>query len=247
MTTVISKNDSKKTEPAPQKAERMVVHSNAIVEASYTLSLTEQRILLMAMSMIKKDDKITGKTPFLISSKDYADIFKVEMTHAYRDLIKAERNLFNRIVWLYEADDENGMEFTKTRWIQAVTYKKGQGEIVLYFSEKIIPYISGLSSAELTVAYLSEMATLTSFYAIRLYAILAQWRSVGRLSISVNEFRSRLELNGVAYNQISNLKNKVIDVAIKQINERTGMVVNCEYVKTKRTVTGIIFTFNDSR
>lgn len=239
--------DVEKNVSNPKKVDPMVIHSNALSEASYTLTLTEQRLILMAISMIRKGEEVTGKTPFLISAKDYSTIFSIGINNAYRDLMQAEKSLFNRVVWLYESDDEEGMEFTKTRWIQSVTYKKAQGEISLRFAEKIIPYISDLESSELTVAYLSEMSGLTSFYAIRLYAMLIQWRSVGRLNISVEEFRTRLELNSAGYNQISNLKTRVIDIAMKQINERTSMVVDCEYVKTRRTITGMVFSFKDSR
>lgn len=232
---------------SPKSLERIVVHSNAISESSYTLSLNEQRVLIMAISMIKKGEAISGKTPFSIKVKEYAEVFNVDLKNAYNELIQAERNLFNRVVWIYEPDTLENLEFTKTRWIQAVTYKKGQGEIVLYFSEKVIPYISDLESSELTVAYLSEMSGLTSVYAIRLYAMLAQWRSVGRFKISVDEFRMRLELSSTGYNQISNLKNKVVEVALRQINERTSLVAHCEYLKTGRTITHLVFTFSDGR
>lgn len=232
---------------SPKSPERIVVHSNAISESSYTLSLNEHRVLIMAISMINKGESISGKTPFSIKVKEYADVFNIDLKNAYNELIQAERNLFNRVVWIYEPDESENLEFTKTRWIQAVTYKKGQGEIVLHFSEKVIPYISDLESSELTVAYLSEMSGLTSVYAIRLYAMLAQWRSVGRFKISVDEFRMRLELSSAGYNQISNLKNKVIEVALRQINERTSLVANCEYLKTGRTITHLVFTFSDSR
>ena len=61
--------------------------------------------------------------------------------------------------------------------------------------------------------------------------------------IEINDFRSKIGLQPNEYKPMNNFKNRVLDPAIKQINEHTDITVKVEQHKTGRSITGFSFKF----
>jgi plasmid replication initiation protein len=85
---------------------------------------------------------------------------------------------------------------------------------------------------------------MSSAYAIRIYELLSQYRSIGKREISIESLRGMLEL-GKRYPLSADLKRWVIDTAVGQINEHSPLNVSYEQIKTGRKVTHIQFTFRE--
>ena len=70
------------------------------------------------------------------------------------------------------------------------------------------------------------------------------WRSTGKTpTIEINDFRSRIGLVDNEYKAMCDFKKRVLDPAIKQINEHTDITVKVEQHKTGRSITGFSFKF----
>ena len=224
-----------------------VVQSNELTEAAYTLTLNEQRLILLAASKIKKGQVVTGATPFSITAQEFSTVFGVE--NAYPELKAAEGRLYDRSVYFYQKGHygDKTKPYTKAKWVQAVDYIPNEGEIVIYFSERIIPFLCMLNDGRFTISYMDVLSELSSTYSIRLYMMLSQWRTVGSLYISIEDFKKRLELNSVSYELISKIKTKVIDVAVNELNEKSNMSISYDFEKKGRARVGINFTFQEEK
>ncbi len=77
-----------------------------------------------------------------------------------------------------------------------------------------------------------------------MYEVLIAWRSTGKTPvIELVDFRSKLGVLEGEYSRFNNFKVRVLDPAIKQINEHTDITVKVEQHKTGRTITGFSFKF----
>lgn len=221
----------------------MVYKSNALVEASYRLSVTEQRIILACISQVRRDEVVTDEVFYTVSATDLAQLSDTSIHAAYSDLKAAAVRLKRREVRLPE--EPNGLgkkkEVMLTGWAQTVTYRDGEGCIKLRFSKDILPYLTELQK-EFTRYALSEVAKMNSAYAIRMYELIIQWGSVGFRSISVEELREWLQLEE-RYPLMSDLRRWVIEPAIEQINEHTGLSISWKPRKAGRRITHIDLTF----
>ncbi|MDT0478162.1 RepB family plasmid replication initiator protein, partial [Streptomyces sp. DSM 41014] len=91
---------------------------------------------------------------------------------------------------------------------------------------------------------LEQVKDLSSIYAIRLYELMMQWRATGKTQqIPIDELRHKLGIEPDQYQKMSNFKDKVLDVAINQINEHTDIKASYEQHKEGRSITGFTFTF----
>src|SRR5690606_20281750 len=83
-----------------------------------------------------------------------------------------------------------------------------------------------------------------NLYATRLYELLICWRRTGKTPvIELNDFRSQVGLNENEYKAMCDFKKRVLEPAIKQINEHTDIKVKVEQHKTGRSITGFSFKF----
>ena len=116
------------------------------------------------------------------------------------------------------------------------------GCVELVFASDVIPLITRLE-ARYTEYELKQVVGLQSEYAIRLYELIIQWRSVGKTNpISLTELREKLGLVD-EYKRIEAFKRRVLDLAVKQINEHTDINVEYEQHKQGRVITGFTFRF----
>lgn len=217
----------------------LVVKSNTVIEASYRLSIIEQRVILAAITQIPKNQEITDDEIYFVSIAQLQQL-GVHEKRAYQDLEEGVSRLYKRSITLII--NNKSEEF---RWIQKIERIESKGQIGLRFSKDILPFISNLSR-EFTKYQLSDIAGISSAYGIRIYELITQYKNLGKREIAVTDLRNMLEI-GTRYPLFADLKKRVVDVAINQINEHSPMQVSYELRKTGRKISHIIFNFNEKK
>jgi len=220
----------------------LVYKANALVQASYRLSLYEQRVVLACISQVRRDEPLTDQHMYTVSAQEIAAETGVGLKTAYRHLKTAAERLYRREVTLHEAPNGRDSDKAKlTRWVQTIEYRDDEGTVALRFGTDMVPYLSQLTQ-QFTRYALADVSKMTSAHAIRLYELLCQWRDTGQREVSVAWLREVLQLEG-RYDRIPDLKRWVIEPAVKQINEHSPMTVAWSQRKTGRRVTHLTFTF----
>ncbi|WP_017842857.1 RepB family plasmid replication initiator protein [Methylotuvimicrobium buryatense] len=220
-----------------------VVKSNKVVEASYMLTLAEQRVLLACIAQVDSTAELSENFRFEVTASGVADLAGLDsLSNAYRDLKKAAEKLYERSVIIDDPDPGNPqITLRKTRWISSIDYVPGEGKLVLSFSVGIIPYLSQLSK-EFTKYKLMHVARFESVYSIRLYELLVQWSSAGEREIEIEWLKKQFQVED-KYDRLGNLKKRVIDPAVAEINEHSNIWVRYGQRKSGRTVTHFQFKF----
>ena len=227
-----------------------VVKSNSIIDASYRLSLNEQRLILMCIASIERGQNISEHDPFLVNAHDFAEKFDLPLTNAYRDLQTVADRLYERSVTIYNPDPDNpDATHLRTRWISSVTYLPRKGELTIGFARQMIPYISMLKG-RFTRYSLDAITGMSSTYGMRFYELMKKWQTEtgttkNEKKISVDELKGTLDLQG-KYKAIKDFKLKVVEPAIRDINDCSDLIASYTQEKTGRKVTHLIFTFKEN-
>ena len=232
------------------EVKELIVKSNHVIEASYRLTLQEQRVVLMCIAQIKKGHKVDSTTPFVITASDFSDMFSVSLTGAYSELKTVADRLFERAITVYQPDpDEPKLEFTKTRWITAIDYIPSAGKVRVYFSHKLIPYISMLEGG-FTRYNMEYIAKMNSVYGIRFYELMKSWlfgEPRKTKTVEIDEIKELLALKdekgNYQYPSIKDFKLRVLDKAMEDINTHSDLNASYEDNKTGRKITHFTFTF----
>jgi plasmid replication initiation protein len=222
----------------------LVYKSNVLVEASYRLSVYEQRIVLGCIAQVRRDEPLTDQHLYTVSAQQIAKDAGVSVDRAYQHLKTASERLFRREVTLHEdPNGKGGGKVRLTRWVQTVEYRESEGMVALRFGTDMVPYLSQLTE-QFTRYALADVAHMDSAHAIRLYELLCQWRNAGQREVSVEWLREAFQLQG-KYPAIKDFKRWVIEPAVEQVNKHSPLWVKWSQRKTGRRVSHLVFTFGE--
>ena len=221
----------------------LVVKDNALINASYNLELTEQRLIMLAIINARESGQgITADSKLEIHASDYAKLFNVSIDASYKALKEAVNNLFNRqfsYTAEYKRTGKTGV--VRSRWVSRIFYVDDLGLLEITFAPDVVPLVTRLEE-HFTSYQAKQVAHLTSKYATRLYELLIAWREVGKVpQIEISTFRNRLGLLENEYTAMSDFKKRVLEPSIKQINEHTDITVTYEQHKKGRLISGFSF------
>ena len=225
----------------------LVVKDNALINASYNLDLVEQRLILLAIVEARESGKgINANDPLTVHAESYINHFSVHRNTAYQALKDACKDLFAR-QFSYQEQRPKGVANITSRWVSQIAYIDNSATVELIFAPAIIPLVTRLEE-QFTSYELKQVSGLSSAYAIRLYEVLIAWRSTGKTPIiELSDFRQKLGVLEGEYSRFNNFKVRVLDPAIKQINEYTDITVKAEQYKKGRSVSGFSFKFKQKQ
>ena len=225
----------------------LVVKDNALINASYNLDLVEQRLILLAIVEARESGKgINANDPLTVHAESYINHFSVHRNTAYQALKDACKDLFAR-QFSYQEQRPKGVANITSRWVSQIAYIDNSATVELIFAPAIIPLVTRLEE-QFTSYELKQVSGLSSAYAIRLYEVLIAWRSTGKTPIiELSDFRQKLGVLEGEYSRFNNFKVRVLDPAIKQINEYTDITVKAEQHKKGRSVSGFSFKFKQKQ
>lgn len=221
--------------------KELVVKSNRLVEASYRLTEIEMQIVLYSICRSREDGVgLSPKDPLTIRADDFVARFGTNTNKVYGQLKNAMDTLYKRTLIIRDEDPKTGKpRVVETRWISDKAYIDGAGQIQITFAHKVIPFISQLEG-DFTPYLLKQIGRMTSVYAVRLYELLLQYLKFGKREISIVWLKDALQITG--YDALKDLKRRVIDVAVDQINKYSDINVSYTNIKTGRAITGFMFT-----
>lgn len=224
--------------------KQLVTKDNSLIGASYSLGVVEQRLIFLAIIEAREQKTLIEAGGLLrIYAQSYAKQFDVEKHTSYEAMKRAVEGLYEAGFAYSKLDERSGkIGRYKSRWVDKIGYIDDLGCVELVFASDVIPLITRLE-ARYTEYELKQVVGLQSEYAIRLYELIIQWRSVGKTNpISLTELREKLGLVA-EYKRIEAFKRRVLDLAVKQINEHTDITVEYEQHKNGRVITGFTFRF----
>ena len=217
----------------------LVVKDNALVSASYYLSLVEQRLILLGI--VEARNNQSQNNEFIINVSSYINAFGVDDSTAYLTIKEACKRLRGRY-FTYQRLINGNLEQTESNWVQSVSYAINSSYVKIKFTDDVMPLITNLER-HFTSYQLEQVKDLTSIYSIRLYELLISWKQKKKVELSLAELRLKLGIEPDEYKAMNNFKAKVLDLAVSQINQHTDITAKYEQVKTGRQITGFKFSF----
>lgn len=211
-----------------------VSKSNELITAPYKLTLIEQRLILAAISRLDPRKPMPKKVR--VTASEYAEIYGLELKHAYMQMHEAADELYERDISIMEGGGRK-----RRRWVDAANYSDGAVEIS--FTIHVIPYLTKLYN-KVTTYDLRRVARFDSVNTLRLFEMLMQFRKTGWVYLELEALRTALGLSD-AYQRFNNFRQRVIDPAVNELREKCGLDVDYELIKEGRFFTAIKFSFRD--
>lgn len=228
------------------KREYKVTESNHLAQQQYISrkskgtapTLSEEKAFAYIVSRIKPTDTTAG--PIVFDIKEFCDVCGLTAQQYYSHVKETLSNLMSRQVWLKK---ENGKEDGYPYLIH-VGLDAGSGKGTVEIHNNLIPYLVQLKGNYYQFTLHSILA-MRSVYGIRLYKLLKSLYFKGRdAEFDLDSLKGYLDCVG-KYEEFRDFRKRVLDPALKDINEFSDLQVEMESLKTGNRVTGLIFHLID--
>lgn len=209
------------------------------------LSLWANRIIHFLIMQILPDDDIIGT--YQVKITDLANFLGIWQNGSlYQNIQDACDELLQVVIKIRDKKNPKS-PWKMFHWVDVAEYD-GKGTLTFKLSDEIKPYLVQLIKVGFFTKYsVSEILPMTSFYAIRLYQFISLLMTRGkeheheRYRMQIDELRGYLDCSD-KYDRISQFKDKVIDVALLQINSNPNSIyhIEVEYIRFNRRIDEII-------
>lgn len=215
--------------------DKLIKQANALTTSKFSSEKHDLNIIYAIMGQIKEDD-----TPLTLYTIKPANISE----HTGRrvrndDFEKAVNRLLSTI---FAITDEKGT--LKTTFISSALFLD-DGSVTVAIDVRLRPYLFELKK-NFTIFGLHAAISLNSVYASRLYLMLCQFRSTGKMWLKVDELKERLGLiahDGThKYPLWSMFEKKVLVTAKNEINEKVDFQIDYELKKKGKKIDEIVFS-----
>ena len=212
----------------------MIRKSNSLIEASYKLSLNEQRLVLMLIASVKKEDK--DFQSYRIPVKVFSNFIGINNKNIYKEIKELIISLQKKTLTISR---EKSVLYIN--WLSSLEYFDKKGIIELSFDPKLKSYLLNLKKCFTSYRF-QEVAQLKSSFAIRIYELLRQYENLGSRTFTLEKLRYLLGIEPDQYQLYSNFKNRVILVAQKELAKSTNISFDFKEIKVGRKIGKICFT-----
>lgn len=223
---------------------KQITKSNALVEASYRLSLNEIRIVLYGISLI---NPLSDEFPmsYEVEIKQFCTHFGIDAHD--RNFYKELREAIIERFWEREFGywDAKKNKFVKRRILIGIDYNDQHGQIKIYYNPLIKDQLQELSK-NFTTYPLEHVAHMKSVYGVRIYELCIMYlnRSMKQeinFELQISTLKQRLMVED-KYQRFCDFKRFALEVAKKEINKNSNINLSYEVTKQGRTPYKINFT-----
>ena len=223
-----------------------VCQANSLVGGKQALKLNSAKLIRAAIMQVVRDDE--ELKPYIITISELAELLNVPKSNIYRDIDDITDDILNNPVYIREEVGKK-VRWIKIPWVTRCEYNSDIG-VAIKLNDELKPFLINLKD-HYTQYTLDSILVMKSGYAIRIYELLQSEimtrilpRAGTDIELSVETLKECCGCESKAYNTFSNFRNRVIDIAVKEINEKTLYTLSYDYVKKGKSVIGLIFHIN---
>ena len=218
----------------------LISKSNDLIEARYKLSLNEQRLIILLISIIQPDDDDFHDYDLHVS--EFAIMFGIEcIKDIHARVEEAAKNLVGK-----RLDLSIGKEKEYVAWFSHAKYVEGKGVINISFHKSLKPYLLQLKS-RFTQYKINSIVKFKSSYSIRFYELLKSYEYLGNgegfyREFSLAELKGFLGVDEGEYKNFGHLKCRIIEPSVKEINSYSDIFISSvDYIKEGRAIKRLKF------
>lgn len=219
--------------------ELPVRKSNLFIQrARYSLTAQQFDIINFIISKIKPTDSIGELYTFSIS--ELCNVIGVNPHNQYTS-IKRDIDAIDRLrLWIPMGEKE-----VRIQWFHKLRMYEGSGTIEASFNEDLKPFLFNITKG-FTQYPACRSYDLRSKYSKYLYDYFSSVSYKGSQTIALEYFNKYLCPN--EYTAFKSIKQRILDVAVNEINEKTDLIVSYEPIKqNSRKTTHLFFTVQKTK
>ena len=220
--------------PENMKNELEVIKGNDLIEAKRSMHLTgrEKKLVSYMVACISPYDDDFKEYSFPVSR--FAEFFNITDKNVNKEYERIATGIMSKPFTV-----ENEREKFTACWLAEAAYDKKTKEMRFRFTPRLKPYLIRLKKYY-TRYRMINLIHLENCHSEAMYELLKQFENIGQRRIYLDDLRNMLGL-GKKYPLYSNLRAKVLEPTVEEINKFTDITVSYEEIKEGRKIVALHF------
>jgi len=226
-------------EDTPIETVNIQKHSALIQLGGAKLTLVQRKAFTGLLFVARAQKAVSpDSTIFKISYKELKDLCNIK-TPNNSTLNDQLFDLLHIVVVPNFLNKDKNSSWTAFNLLAGMDYNANDGMLTFSFPHQILENL--VSPRMYGLLNISSFQKLKNKYAVTLYELISDYKSVSFPKISVSQLRSVLGVEEDKYLEFKSLNRSVISKAVKEINEKTDFTVKTILTKNYGGVESITF------
>ncbi|WP_195972508.1 replication initiation protein [Clostridium thermobutyricum] len=219
-----------------------IVKSNNLIRGSYTVTANEQKFLYKVFEYVQENDYKSNVIVFEFNNiiKEFREVINKNLT---------KKQFWNMLKKLQKKHPDIIIDgkYVSTQWYRLIG-ELDYSVITLQLDEFIFKYVQS-QKKNFGKLLKSSVFNFNTFYAMKIYEFLRSWANLKKEEyITLDRFKLEMDIHEKkSYSQIYNIKRRILDPSIEEINEKSELKVSYEYVKEGKHIIGLLFKILDNK
>ena len=216
------------------KNELEVIKGNDLIQAKRSMHLTsrEKKLVSYMVASISPYDDDFKEYSFPVA--EFADFFGITDKNVNKEYERIATGIMSKPFTV-----ENEQEKFTACWLAEAAFDKRSKEMRFRFTPRLKPYLIKLKKYY-TRYRMINLINLENCHSEAMYELLKQFENAGQRRIYLDDLRNMLGL-GKKYPLYSNLRAKVLEPTVEEINKYTDINISYEEIKESRKIVAIHF------
>lgn len=246
-------NESLKLQEKLTYGEKWYVLQNRLLNAITNLDLNERRLIMFLSPMVRKDvEDFPNKNRriFTVKALDFAKTYGIDNSNTYGILSDTADKILTKAFWYWNFKDDKlfGEKTHKSgiTWVSKCDYLENQGELSIILNDEIVEMLTVFDKANPFTKYQIDVIVKLGCYGIILFELIVSclYQNFRQKTYTVKYLKEKFNCID-NYKTYYDFKRYVLDRAIKEIHEHTTIRISYEQKKVGRSVSELLFSFED--
>lgn len=224
----------------PVEPHYIIFQHNNLIEAKYSLTLQEKRLILWLTSQIQPNEEDFKEHRLTVT--EFMNLMCISGQANYKELQKITLGLMKKVLTIKNPDLHIT---TQVNWLNCSEYFHKKGVIKLSFSPKMKPFLLHLKE-KFTAIHITDIMQFKSIHAIRIYELLKQYEKIGERILSIDEIKQYCGVQN-KFTKYSGFKKDLLLIAQREINKKSDIRFDFEPMKESRKFIAIKFFISKNK
>ena len=213
-----------------------VAQSDTLITAKQSLKLNSAKLVRAAIKQITPEDK--EFMPYIITVSEIAEMLNISPSNLYKDIWDITDDILENPIQIKKTEGKKVI-WSKIPWVKRCDYHPDLG-LVIKLNDELKPLLLNLQK-EYKYTY-DRISSMKSIYSLRIYEIINSHIGPDKLTedgvtllIKVADLKESCNCED-KYKEFSNFRMRILDNAVREINEFSQYTVSYIYLKEGRKV-----------
>ena len=218
----------------------IIFQHNNLIEAKYSLTLQEKRLILWLISQIQPNEEDFKEHKLTVT--EFMNLMSLSGKANYKELQKITLGLMKKVLTIKNPDLQTT---TQVNWLNCSEYFDKKGIIKLSFSPKMKPFLLDLKE-KFTAIHITDIMQIKSIHAIRIYELLKQYETIGERILTIEEIKEYCGIKN-KLKQYVHFKARILLISQREINNKSDIKFEFEPIKESRKFVAIKFFISKNK